>query len=305
MHQTNRMLQDARVRRMAIHFACQWLHVRDFDQNDDKNEQLYPTFVTLRDDMYEETVRFFDDMFRNNGRILDLLDADHTFLNEDLARHYGIDGISGPQWQRVAGMRQRQRGGILAMATVLASQSGASRTSPILRGNWLSETLLGEKLPRPPANVPQLPDSLPTGLTARQLIERHSSDPACAKCHARIDPYGFALEQYDAIGRLRPDAADTRTTLFEGTQIEGLDGLRNYLTTQRRDDVVRQFCRKLLGYALGRELQLSDEPLIGEMLQKLDSNDYRFRIAVECVVQSRQFREIRGKSFQPLYTSRP
>ena len=298
LRQTRRMLGDAKTRRMAIHFACQWLHLRDFDQNDDKNEKLYPEFAALRGDMYEETVRFFEDMFRNNGSILDLLNADHTFLNEPLAKHYGIAGVSGSEWQRVTGMRSQQRGGVLAMATVLASQSGASRTSPILRGNWVSETLLGERLPRPPANVPQLPESVPTGLTARQLIEQHSSNPACAKCHARIDPYGFALEQYDAVGRVRAAEADTTTTLFEGKSIDGMDGLREYLATERRDDVVRNFCRKLLGYALGREVQLSDEPLLDDMLKNLNSHDYRFHVAVESIVLSKQFREIRGQNIR-------
>ena len=141
---------------------------------------------------------------------------------------------------------------MLAMAAVLAKQSGASRTSPILRGNWIYETLLGERLPRPPANVPDLEDSVPEGLTARELIEKHSSEPGCAKCHKLIDPYGFALEQYDAIGRLRPKAVDTKTKLVDGTAVEGIDGLRHYLATDRLDDVLEQFCRKLLGYALGR-----------------------------------------------------
>jgi hypothetical protein len=293
--QTRRMLKDPRTRRLAIQFACQWLHVRNFDQDAEKNEKLYPEFAALRDDMYEETVRFFEDMFRNDGSILGLLDADHTFLNETLAKAYGIDGVSGSQWQRVDGVRAHGRGGILAMATVLASQSGASRTSPILRGNWVYETLLGERLPRPPAGVPVLPDEPPAqGLTARQLIEQHSSVEACAKCHLKIDPYGFALEQYDAIGRLRPTAVDTTTTLVEGQTIDGIDGLREYLLTDRRDDVVRQFCRKLLGYALGREIQLSDKPLLDTMVSELEKNDYRFSVAVESIVRSDQFRKIRG-----------
>ncbi|CAM9688851.1 unnamed protein product [Discosporangium mesarthrocarpum] len=294
--QTRRMLKDLRTRRLAIQFACQWLHLRDFDQNNGKNEKLYPEFATLRDDMYEETVRFFEGMFRNNGSILGVLNADHTFLNEALARHYGIGGVDGPQWRRVDSMRSHARGGVLGMASLLASQSGASRTSPILRGNWVYETLLGERLPRPPANVPQLPDDIPEGLTARQLIEKHSSVAACAKCHVKIDPFGFALEQYDAIGRLRPAGVDTRTKLEDGTEIDGIDGLREYLLTRRRNDVVRQFCRKLLGFALGREVQLSDEPLLDRMVNRLSENQYRFHIAVEEIVLSDQFRKIRGVS---------
>ena len=119
----------------------------------------------------EETVRFFADMFRNDGSVIDLLDADHTFLNEALAKHYGIDGVVGTHWRRVEGVRGHGRGGVFGMASLLASQSGASRTSPILRGNWVYETLLGQRLPRPPSDVPQLPEAVPQGLTARQLIE--------------------------------------------------------------------------------------------------------------------------------------
>jgi hypothetical protein len=294
LQETRRMLADPRARRLAVQFACQWLHLRNFDQNDDKNETLYPQFAELRSDMYEETVLFFEDMFRNNGSILDMLGADHTFVNDALARHYGMDGVTGTDWRKVTSMRSAQRGGVLSMATLLASQSGASRTSPILRGNWISETLLGERLPRPPANVPQLPETVPDGLTARELIERHSSAPECAKCHVKIDPYGFALEQYDAIGRFRSGPVDTQTTLVDGKTIDGLDGLRDYLLEDRREDVVRQFCRKLLGFALGREIQFSDEPLLDTMVSRLKAKEYRFHTAVEAVVLSRQFRQIRG-----------
>ncbi|MFP6767569.1 MAG: DUF1588 domain-containing protein, partial [Planctomycetaceae bacterium] len=218
---------------------------------------------------------------------------------EQLAGFYGIPGVKGKQWRRVDGLRQFGRGGILGLATTLAKQSGATRTSPILRGIWISEVLLGEKLPRPPKNVPQLADSIPKGLTERQLIERHSSVASCAKCHARIDPFGFALENFDAIGRRREKdagglAIDTRTTLPDGTRIEGLTGLRNYLIKQRRNDFLRQFCRKLLGYSLGRQLQLSDRPLLDEMMTRLAKNGFRFSVAMETIVASRQFRMIRG-----------
>lgn len=297
--ETVRMLGDPRTRRLAEEFACQWLHLKDFDANAEKNEKLYPEFAALRGEMYEETVRFFEDLFRSDGSILDLIDADHTFLNQRLAEHYGVTGVKGDEWRRVGDVQAQGRGGVLAMATVLASQSGASRTSPILRGNWVYETLLGERLPRPPANVPQLPEEVPQGLTARELNERHSADPACAKCHQRIDPYGFSLEQYDAIGRLRSDNVDTRTTLPDGKTIEGVDGLRDYLANDRRHDFVRQFCRKLLGYSLGREVQLSDEPLLTRMQNELKENDYRFSHAVKMIVASRQFRDIRGAASSP------
>jgi len=298
--QARRMLADDKVRRLAVEFACQWLHIRDFDQLDEKSERHFPEFAGLRQDMREESIRFFTDLFQHDGSVRAIINADHTFLNESLARFYGIPDVTGPEWRRVEGVHRYARGGILAQASTLARQSGASRTSPILRGNWVSETLLGEKLPRPPKNVPQLPDEVPRGLTERQLIERHASDPACAKCHRRIDPYGFSMEAFDAIGRFREtDAAglsiDTRAQLMDGTGLEGVEGLRRYLGDTRQETFLRQFCRKLLGYSLGRAVQLSDQPLIDDMMKQIQSQDGRFAPLVETIVLSRQFREIRPR----------
>ena len=274
--------------------------MRNFDQIDEKSERYFPTFATVRGAMYEESILYFTDFFQHDRSVMSMLEADHTFLNEELARHYGIAGVTGDHWRRVDGVGKYARGGILSLATVLSKQSGASRTSPILRGNWVSETLLGERLPRPPKNVPQLPESVPDNLTERQLIERHSSDAACRKCHARIDPYGFALEHFDAIGRFRQHDAnghiiDTETTLPDGTRINGVDGLRDYLLNVRRETFIRHFCRKLLGYALGRAVQLSDEPLLDKIMGDLVANDYRLSTAVEAIVLSDQFRRIRGR----------
>ena len=312
--QARRMSRDARVRRLATEFACQWLHIYDFDSHDEKSEATFPTFSGLRGAMYEESIRFFMDLVQRDGSVLELLDADHTFVNEELAKHYGIPWESSRQtpsadgtrsvpatteWRRVDGIKQHGRGGILGMASTLSKQSGASRTSPILRGNWVSEVLLHEKLPKPPKGVPQLPDVVPAGLTERQLIEQHSSVAACAKCHARIDPFGFSLENFDGIGRSRASVQppiDTRTKLLDGTEIHGLDGLRSYLLTTRRDDFVRQFCRKLLGYALGRAVELSDEPLLDEIQVRLKANGYRMSVAVEAIVQSPQFTKIRTRN---------
>jgi hypothetical protein len=302
--QTQRMLLDAKVRRLATEFACQWLHIYDFDELDEKSERHFPSFAGLRGAMYEESIRFFTDLFQNDGSVLDILAADYTFLNEELARHYGVPGISGNAWRRVNGMKPFSRGGILGQATTLTRQSGASRTSPVLRGNWISEVLLGERLPRPPKGVPQLPEdeTATEGLTVRQLVEKHASDAKCAVCHVRIDPLGFALEGFDPIGRRRDKdlgdrPIDIRAKTIDGAQFEGLDGLRNYLLTTRRDAFVRQFCRKLLGYALGRSVQLSDEPLLAEMQSELAAKDYNVVSAILMIVKSPQFREIRGRDF--------
>jgi hypothetical protein len=299
--QAARMMKDARVRRLATEFGCQWLHVRDLETLDEKSERHFPTFAALRGDMQEEVVRFFLDLLQENRSVMSLIDADHSFMNGPLAAHYGVQ-MRGDDWQRVDGIRAKGRGGILGFAATLARQSGASRTSPILRGNWLTEVVLGEKLPRPPKGVPILPDEAPAGLTERQLIERHSNDAKCAKCHQRMDPFGFALEGFDAIGRARTkDAAgldiDTQVKLPDGITFAGLDGLRSYLLATRRDAFLRQFCRKLVGYSLGRAVQLSDKPLIDSMIARLQSDDCHVGDAIELIVRSPQFRNVRGREF--------
>ncbi len=299
--QARRMLKDDRARALATEFACQWLDVRGFDTHNEKSEQVFPEFASLRGAMYEESVRFLVDLFARDGSILDVLDADYTFVNEALAKHYDIPGVTGSEWRRVDGIKARGRGGILGMATILSKQSGASRTSPILRGNWLQETLLGEKLPKPPKNVPQLPESeLDTdGLTMRQITARHTAVASCAKCHERIDPYGFALEGFDAIGRRRVTdlagrAVDTHAELKDGTKFEDIAGLRDHVMSTRRDAFITQFCRKLLGYALARPVQLSDDPLLAEMRKRLSDNDYRVDEAILATLRSPQFLMSRG-----------
>ncbi|MGA0038958.1 MAG: DUF1592 domain-containing protein [Pirellulales bacterium] len=300
--QAERMLRDPRARRLAVEFGTHWLHVSGFARDAEKNEELFPEFAAVRGSIEEETVLFLTDFFQHDRSLLSLLDADHTFLNAQLATHYGIAGVEGDAWQRVEGVRAYGRGGVLTLASTLATQAGASRTSPILRGNWLFETMLGEKLPKPPKDVPLLAETVPAGLTERQLIELHSENASCARCHQKIDPLGFAMEQFDAVGRFRAvDAAgqpiDAATTLADGTTIVGVDGLRSWLLNERRDDFTRQFCRKLLGYALGRAVQLSDEPLLDAMLAELAENEYRIGHAIEGIVLSPQFRMTRGRDY--------
>lgn len=300
--QMRRMVKDAKSERLAREFGCQWLHVRDVATLDEKSERHFPTFLSLRSDMQEETERFFTDLFQQDRPVISLINADHVFVNGPLARHYGLK-VAGEGWQRIDGVRTQGRGGVLAFAATLAKQSGASRTSPILRGNWLSEVLLGERLPRPPKGVPILPETTPQGLTERQLIAQHTRDPVCARCHERIDPFGFALEGFDAIGRARlKDAAgleiDTRTVLPGGVAVDGLNGLRDYLLTHRQDDFLRQFSRKLLGYALGRAVQLSDKPLLDAMVARLKTGEGRVGGVLQLIVLSPQFREVRGRDFK-------
>jgi len=300
--QAKRMLQDPRARALAIEFGTQWIHVRGLDEFKEKSETLYPTFnADLRRDIYEESILFFLDFFQADRPVRSLLDADHMFVNEAVAKHYGIPGVQGPQWRRIDGARKHGRGGLLGLASVHAKQSGASRTSPVLRGTWVVETLLGEKLPKPPANVPQLPDQEGLdNLTTRQMVERHVSDASCAACHARIDPYGFAFENFDAIGRFRKEEApgrpvDTHSKLRDGTEFTGVDGLREYLLAKKQPEFVRLFCQRLLGYALGRSTTLSDTAVIDKMAAAVQADGGRVSAAIGVILESPQFLMVRGK----------
>ena len=299
----SRMLADPRARALAIEFAGQWLQFRGFGQYDGKSESRFPAFTTeLRAAMDREATDFMTEIICGDRSILEILQADYTFLNEELATHYRIPHVEGADFRRVEGVSRFGRGGMIATGSVLTKQSGALRTSPILRGTWVVETLLGREIPNPPDDVPQLAEDEvdKDRLTMRERIERHRADAACATCHNKIDPYGFALEAYDPIGRLREtdlngNPIDARVELKDGRTFEGLAGLQTYLL-QNQGEFTQQFCRKLLGYALGRTVELSDEQLLSEMQSQLKNNDYRFSAAVLSIVKSRQFRRHRSQN---------
>lgn len=302
--QTSRMLRHPRIIRLAEQFAGNWLHVIDFDQHNEKNLSLFPEFERLRGSMNREYLMFFTHLIRENRSILEILGADFTFVDQQLARHYGMDldpdlfSSSPDGWQRIEGVSKWHRGGILTMGATLAKNSGASRSSPILRGNWIFESLLGEKLPKPPPGVPPLPDTPASDLdlTVIEMTQRHSADPACSRCHKKIDPLGFGLENFDTIGRWREfenSGTSSAISLPDGTGIESLNDLRSYLIDKRKMDFARQFCKKLLGYALGREIQLSDSPLLEMMLSELANNEFKIHTAFHQIVLNTQFREIR------------
>ena len=291
-----RMLKDVRVRGMAEEFGARWLGVRDFAANHGRNLKQFPEFTpVLRDALAEEPVRFFEDLLTNNRPVADVIDADAVVINDVLAKHYGIPGVTGPQWRRVENVSAHGRGGFLGFGAVIAKHSAAARTSPIKRGAWLVQ-ILGERLPQVPPDVPPLPETPPAGLSVREITERHRADPKCAGCHVRIDPYGMTLERFDAIGRLRPASelkpGDTKGTLRDGTEIEEITGLRNHFAGPRREDVLRTLARKLTGYALGRTVMTSDRKLIDEVTKTM-TNGGRWSDALLVIVRSEQFRCIR------------
>ncbi|MFM8414523.1 MAG: DUF1592 domain-containing protein [Planctomycetota bacterium] len=300
--QVRRMLRDERMRGMAEEFGARWLRVRDFVSNHGRSLNDFPEFTPeVRDAVAEEPVRFFADLLVNDRPVADVIDADAVVVNDVLARHYGIPGVSGPEWRRVENAAAHGRGGLLGFGAWLAKYSAAARTSPIKRGAWLAE-VLGERLPKPPPDVPPLPESVPAGLSVREITERHRQDPRCAGCHERIDPYGLALERFDAVGRLRPVDAlkpgDTRATLRDGTVVDDIAGLRAYVAGPRREDLLQTLARKLTGYALGRAVLPSDRPLVDELTRTMTAGG-RWSDALLVIVRSEQFRCIRPAASPP------
>jgi hypothetical protein len=304
--QLRRMLKDVRVRGMAGEFGARWLGVRDFATNHGRSEKHFPEFTSdLRDALAEEPVRFFEDLFINDRPVADVIAADAVVVNELLAKHYGIPGVTGAEWRRVENASAYSRGGLLGFGAVIARQSAAARTSPVKRGAWVVE-MLGERLPKPPPGVPPLPETPPPGLSVREITERHRNDQACASCHVRIDPFGMALEGFDALGRLRPASelkpGDTQATTRDGTVIDGFAGLRDYLAGPRREDLLRALAHKLTGYALGRSVQLSDQKLVDEVARTMAGGGC-WSDALLVIVRSEQFRCIRPAISPPTTAS--
>jgi hypothetical protein len=294
--QLRRMLKDGRMRGMAQEFGARWLGVRDFAMDHGRNVKQFPEFTpTVRDALAEEPVRFFEDLLVNDRPVAEVIDADTVFVNDVLAKHYGIPDVTGPQWHRIDKAFTHSRGGLLGFGAVLAKTAAASRTSPVKRGAWVVE-ILGERLPKTPPGVPPLPETPPEGLSVREITERHRKDPACAGCHSRIDPYGMTLEQFDALGRLRHandlKPGDAKATTRDGVQIDGFAGLRDYLAGPRREDVLQTLAHKLTGYALGRTVQLSDRKLVDELTKTMvDGGSWSDVLLM--IVRSEQFRCIR------------
>lgn len=300
--QARRMLRDDRVRGLATEFGANWLDFRRFEEHNAVDRERFSSFNhELRAAMFEEPVRFMGDVFREDRSVLDFLYATHTFVNAPLAKHYGMPEPAGEAWVRVEQADRFGRGGILPMAVFLTKNAPGLRTSPVKRGYWVVKHVLGEHIPPPPAVVPELPrDEAKTDLPLREMLARHREDKSCASCHARFDSLGLVFEGYGPIGELRTAdlagrAVDARATFPSGMEGEGLEGLRRYISERREGDFLEGLCRKLLAYALGRRLILSDDPTIEQMRAKLARDGHRFGSLIESIVTSPQFLNKRGR----------
>jgi len=306
--QVKRMLLDPRAEALSTRFASQWLRLQDLDKIR-PDALLYPFYdATLADGLRRETQLLFNSIVREDRSVLDLLNADYTFVNERVARHYGIPNVTGPQFRRVD-LKGTPRRGLLGQGSILALTSVADRTSPVQRGKWVLEVVLGSQAPAPPPNVPALEDTkgvVEGGkvLTVRQRLEEHRRNPACNSCHRVIDPLGLALENYDVDGRWRIKdsgaAVDSVGMLYDGTPLDGPDGLRKALLGHS-EAVLRGFTEYLMTYALGRRIEPGDGPTIRAIVRDASKNGYRFSSFALGVAKSAPF--TRGKA-QPAPTQR-
>ena len=291
--QALRMLADPKAARLVESFGGQWLQIRNLDQVS-PDPSTFPGFDDeLRDAMRRETELCLDAVIREDRSIIDLLDADYTFLNERLAEHYGIDGVEGDGFRRVPLDADSPRGGILTQASFLTITSNPNRTSPVKRGKYILEQILGSPPPPPPPEVPELEEGPELTGTLRERMEQHRSNPSCASCHKRMDPLGFGLENFDAIGRWRDadgdSAIDPSGSLPDGGVFRGPGDLKGLLASDR-EAFARTLTEKLMTYALGRGLEYYDRCAVDRILAGLEADDYRFGRLVVGIVASDPFR---------------
>ena len=299
--QARRMLADGRSRALVTSFASQWLYLRNVPAVVPDEDRFPDVGEGLRQAMRRETELFVESVFREDRSVVDLLTADYTFVNERLARHYGMPGVYGSHFRRVPVAHEARRG-LLGQASILSVTSYPNRTSPVLRGKWVLENLLGTPPALPPPDVPALEETTGAGeaLSMREATERHRANPVCASCHRLMDPPGFALEQFDAVGRLRTRSAagtsiDATGELPDGTRFDGAAGLREALAG-RPERFVGTLTEKLLTYALGRGLEHYDAPAVRAITRAAAEDGYRFSSLVVGIVESAPFRMRRAES---------
>ncbi|HYJ36147.1 MAG TPA: DUF1592 domain-containing protein, partial [Rhizomicrobium sp.] len=296
--QAQRMLKDPRVNGLATEFTGNWLVFRQFETNNSVDRQRFPAFDdSLREAMFQEPIHFVQDNIQNERSVLDLLYAKYTLVNPQLAKFYGMPDVAGDadNWVKVDDADKYGRGGILPMAVFMTQYSPGLRTSPVKRGNWVVQKVLGIRVPPPPPVVPELPsDESKTDKPIREMLAEHHKNPFCAGCHLRFDSFGLAFEGYGPVGDARTkDLAgrpiDASTTYPGGVDGDGLNGLKSFIQGHRQDNFIGNLSRKLLAYALNRSPQLSDESLVDKMNANLAADGYKFRALVETIVQSPQF----------------
>ena len=293
--QVRRMLADPRSQALVDDFAGQWLHIRNVAGFQPSPELLFHFDDNLRQAFERETKLFVESIIRENRSVLDLLDADYTFLNGRLAKHYGIPGVSGERFRRVSLPADSVRRGLLGQGSILTGTSRANRTSPVIRGKWILENILGTPPPPPPPNVPDLVEERDPRkvLPMREQMAAHRANPVCASCHAQMDQLGLALENFDAIGEWREIYAsglsiDASAALPDGTTFNGPTQLRTLLLSHS-EEFLTTVTDRLLTYALGRGLEATDAPAVRQIKREAARENHRFASLIQGVVTSTPF----------------
>jgi len=287
--QVKRMLADSRSQRFARNFVRQWLGLDGLDS------VVHVTDSLLRESMQEEPIAFFDDVLRRNGSIMDFIHSDFAVVNERLAAHYRIQGVYGPHFRRVAIEPQINRGGLLTGAAILTMNSDGTDSHPLKRGVWMLERILHDPPPPPPPNVPEvdLTDPAILKMTLKERIADHRNKAACISCHSRIDPWGIAFENYDALGsyrtQIKNQPVDATSELFNKQTLAGMDGLKQYLLTDRQDQLARAMVHKMTAYALGRPLSFGDHADIDDLTAQFRKTDDRLGDLVHLIISSKIF----------------
>ncbi len=297
--QFQRMVKDGKAYALAENFAGQWLQLRDMDVVA-PDGRMFPEFSKngIAGSMKRESQQFFNYIYRENRSVLEFLDSDYTFLDEKLANYYGIQGVKGKEFRKVS-LAGTPRGGILTQGSILTLTSHPNRTSPVKRGAFLLENILGTPPPPAPQNVPAFREDRASRSqgTLRQQFEAHRSNPSCASCHAFLDPMGFAMEHYDAVGRWRDTdnkvAIDSTGKLLTGQTFDGVEQLRKVLVNERKNEFTKCLVQNLLIFSLGRGLEYSDKPFVKDMVQKAEKNGYKFQDIVFAVIESPPFQKMR------------
>jgi hypothetical protein len=291
--QVRRMLADGRSRSLVSNFAGQWLYLRNLNAVV-PDMRLFPDFDdNLRQAFRQETELFFESIVCEDRSVLDLIKADYTYLNERLAKHYGIPHVYGSRFRRVTLEEGTRRGGLLRHGSVLAVTSYATRTSPVIRGHWVLKNLVGMPPPPPPPNVPALADNtVSSALSMREQLQQHRANAACASCHQQMDPVGFALENFDAVGRWREteagQAVDAAGAFIDGSEFTGVSGLEQALL-KRPELFVRTLAEKLMTFGLGRGIEPYDAPAVRQVVRESRDDNYRFSRLIVSIVKSTPF----------------
>ena len=287
----DRMIKDPRSADFIADFCEQWLQMEKMTHTKVDIEE-FPRFNRfVRDDMIRETRLFFTEVLQQNMSIMNLVDADFTMLNQNLAQFYGIENVTGGQFRKVALADDAKRGGLLSHGLFLTGNSNGKEPHPIKRGAWLISRILDDPPPPPPPNVPQIDEDDPAiaKLSIKEQLRRHRDNPSCVDCHSKVDPWGLLLENYNAVGLWQHRDGAAEATLPKGVTLDGVDALKQYILKEKNEQFTRALVQHLLRYALGRSLSFTDRASIDDIVEQVEKDDYRFQGLLQAIVTSPLF----------------